>query len=156
MAQFVDAANRPWQVNLDVGRVKRVRDELHLDLLSEESVKRLADDIVLFVDVLGVVCEEEIAKLPGAAEDHSVGVREFVKQLRDGTLDRAVDAFIESISDFFGVRGRVIAAAYRKQKATMNAAGIHAETKIQAMDLETPVKAKIDTAIEKALSNFGN
>ena len=58
MKPFNDSASRTWEVTVNVGAVRRVRDILGVDLMDVaggDLLERLADDPVLLVDVLIVL-----------------------------------------------------------------------------------------------------
>ena len=68
MRTFKDGKGRTWEVALNVWQMKRLRDTLGIDLVNvigtgpDGSVKvdlidRIANDPVLLVDILWVLCE---------------------------------------------------------------------------------------------------
>jgi len=96
MATFADAAGREWVVDIDVAALRRVRKRLDLNLMDAiggETLGRLADDPVLLVDVLYVLCQEQ-------AERDGISDEAFGRAMRGDALDAAAGAFLEALADF--------------------------------------------------------
>jgi len=96
MATFTDAAGREWVVDIDVDALRRVRKRLDLNLMDAiggPTLERLADDPVLLVDVLYVLCEDQ-------ADRDGVSDEEFGRAMRGDALDAAARAFLEALADF--------------------------------------------------------
>jgi len=99
MTTFSDNAGRAWDVVVHVLAVKRVRAALGVDLyrLVDDGLKGLGEllaDPVLLVDVLYVLCRE-------AAESSGVSDEDFGRSLAGDALERAAQAFLEALTDFF-------------------------------------------------------
>lgn len=99
MTTFRDNAGRAWDVVVHVLAVKRVRAALGVDLyrLVDDGLKGLGEllaDPVLLVDVLYVLCRE-------AAEAAGVSDEDFGRSLAGDALERAAQAFLEALTDFF-------------------------------------------------------
>ena len=97
MRTFTDSAGRDWQVSVTVDAVKRVRGTLDVDLLEAASgdvFMRLASDPILLCDVLYVVCKPQ-------ADERQISDEEFGRSPNGDVIERATDAFLEELIDFF-------------------------------------------------------
>ena len=97
MKPFTDKEGREWPVVVNVGAVKRVRDILGVDLLDVakgDLLERLADDPVLLVNVLYVLCRPE-------ADARGVSDEDFGRAMVGGVLDEAASALMKELLDFF-------------------------------------------------------
>ena len=97
MAQFKDNAGHEWTLSITVGAIRRVRNRLQTDLLEAaegDLLARLARNAVLLVDVLWCLVEPE-------ARGRDVTDEDFGRALVGGALDRATDALVEALLDFF-------------------------------------------------------
>ncbi|HZT79627.1 MAG TPA: hypothetical protein VFA26_05380 [Gemmataceae bacterium] len=99
MASFTDEKSRTWQVPINVGAVRRVRDRLGINLyaLIEDRAKglgQLLGDPLRLMEVVGVLCEEQIARAGISREDFEAG-------LAGDALEAATEAFVQGLVDFF-------------------------------------------------------
>jgi len=97
MANFSDLNGRNWVVTLDVYSIKQIKKELEVDLLDEkvhETLQRIAEDIVLAIDVLYLAMKEKL-------DTANVSELEFGKSLAGDCLNDAVGALVEALVDFF-------------------------------------------------------
>ena len=104
MATFKDTAGNEWTPAVTVASVKRVRQLLDLDLLDLQEggvLQRLAQDHVLLVDVLYVVCKDQ-------ADHHGITDEAFGGAMRGDVLAEATDAFLEELAVFFPRQKREI------------------------------------------------
>jgi hypothetical protein len=122
MKAFTDSAGRAWEIALNIGTVKRLRDsQLHVDLLSLQEgdpplLTRLATDVYLLCDVLFVLIEPQ-------AEAAGVTDEEFGAALGGDVILAASTAFWEELELFFRGLGRTeLGTAVAVQKATIQAA----------------------------------
>lgn len=120
MARFTDARGREWTIDLDVAMLERVRSETGIDLLALVDGK-LAE--VLYADLSATASAICIASKPAspvrqlrakivtaicailpmriASRTHRhIGAR-FKKAMDGDALERAADALMESLIDFF-------------------------------------------------------
>lgn len=94
MAKFRDRADAEWSLVLDVGLLTEVRRETGLNLTKpDDSAAALADPMT-FAGALWVLCREE-------AERAGLTPEQFARRLDPDTIDRAGDALLESLIDFF-------------------------------------------------------
>ena len=105
MRTFKDGKGRTWEVALNVWQMKRLRDTLGIDLVNvigtgpDGSVKvdlidRIANDPVLLVDILWVLCE-------GGAKSAGVTDEDFGSSLAGDSIEDATRAFLDELVDFF-------------------------------------------------------
>ena len=149
MRTFTDAEGRDWLVTINVATVKRVRAACDVDLMAvvEEQCKLLAqfvDDPVLFGDVLYVVCQAQ-------ANERGVTPEQFGEMLANDLLQKATDAFLEALVDFFPQETkrtalrRLLEKIHRFQKTAL---------KLAIEQLENPeLDKRIDDAIAKAMKS---
>ena len=105
MRQFTDTKERVWEVELNVRQMKRVRDILGIDLVNviqagkdgavaTDTLDRVANDPILLVDILWVLCEGQ-AKAAGVTDD------DFGSSLAGDSISDATRAFLDELVDFF-------------------------------------------------------
>ena len=105
MRQFTDTKERVWDVELNVRQMKRVRDVLGIDLVNviqavrdgtvaTDTLDRVANDPILLVDILWVLCE-------GQAKAAGVTVDDFGSSLAGDSISDATRAFLDELVDFF-------------------------------------------------------
>ena len=105
MRQFTDTKERVWDVELNVRQMKRVRDVLGIDLVNviqagkdgavaTDILDRVANDPILLVDILWVLCEGQ-AKTAGVTDD------DFGSSLAGDSISDATRAFLDELVDFF-------------------------------------------------------
>ena len=105
MRQFTDTKERVWDVELNVRQMKRVRDILGIDLVNviqagkdgavaTDTLDRVANDPILLVDILWVLCEGQ-AKAAGVTDD------DFGSSLAGDSISDATRAFLDELVDFF-------------------------------------------------------
>ena len=105
MRQFTDTKERVWDVELNVRQMKRVRDVLGIDLVNviqagkdgavaTDTLDRVANDPILLVDILWVLCEGQ-AKAAGVTDD------DFGSSLAGDSISDATKAFLDELVDFF-------------------------------------------------------
>ena len=105
MKTFTDSKGRSWEVELNIRQMKRVRDTLGIDLVnvisagkdgtvSTDTLERVANDPILLVDILWVLCEGQ-AKPAGVTDD------DFGSSLAGDSIEEATRAFLDELVDFF-------------------------------------------------------
>ena len=105
MKTFTDSKGRTWEVELNIRQMKRVRDTLGIDLVnvisankdgsvSTDTLERVANDPILLVDILWVLCEGQ-AKPAGVTDD------DFGSSLAGDSIEEATRAFLDELVDFF-------------------------------------------------------
>ena len=94
---FKDDNGREWKIHLTLGKVKRINDDLGLDLLAPwdgKAVDALAKDVMRFARVMALAVDFGPEAGEGDGEALADGLR------GDG-LDRAILAFWRDLSHFF-------------------------------------------------------
>ena len=105
MKTFTDSKGRVWEVELNIRQMKRVRDTLGIDLVnvisankdgsvSTDTLERVANDPILLVDILWVLCE-------GQAKPSGVTDEDFGSALAGDSIEDATRAFLDELVDFF-------------------------------------------------------
>jgi len=130
MKAFTDSAGRAWEVTVNVGAVRRVRDILGVDLVDVaggDLLDRLADDPVLLVDVLYILVKPQ-ADAKGASDE------DFGRAMVGGVLDEAASALMKELLGFFpsAQRARALGKMARKLEA-QQAALAEAEAALAAI-----------------------
>ena len=104
MKTFADNTGRVWEVELNIRQMKRVRDILGIDLVnvisagkdgsvSTDTLERVANDPILLVDILWVLCENQ-AKPSGVTDE------DFGSSLAGESIEDATRAFLDELVDF--------------------------------------------------------
>jgi len=105
MRRFTDTKGRTWDIELNVRQMKRVRDILGIDLVNiistgkdgavaTDTLDRVANDPILLVDILWVLCE-------GQAKSAGVTDEDFGSSLAGESIAEATRAFLDELADFF-------------------------------------------------------
>jgi hypothetical protein len=128
MKKFKDVEGRDWQIVVNVGSAKKVRDLTGVNLfdLFQSEAQRVFSDPCLLVDVLFVLCQEQ-------CRERSITDEAFGRGLVGDAIEHAAEALLGEVADFFPSRRRTIL------RATM------AKSEQMAVQLE----AKALEAIEK-------
>jgi hypothetical protein len=106
MHQFTDTKGREYAVEVDtyaVGAVRKARIGLDpdgggepvdlLQLVEPDGILRLVRDPVLLVDILAVVCEDQI-------KEHGIDAREFARSMRGDAIETATVALLRETVSF--------------------------------------------------------
>lgn len=140
MAKFTDANDLEWMVFIDIPTVKLLRQH-DLDVLGlfDEGftgLEKLLGDPVRLVDTISLICQDQI-------KEREMDEVKFAKSLWGDALQRAVDALIEGITDFFHdpKRRESIKAVFRKSRQLESMMYDQAAAQIEAMDLNEAMKA---------------
>jgi hypothetical protein len=94
---FKDDNQREWKIRLTLGKVKKINDDLGLDLLAPwdgKAVDALTKDVMRFAGVLALAVDFA----PDAGEIEGEALADG---LRGEGLDRAILAFWKDLSGFF-------------------------------------------------------
>jgi len=139
MKPLTDSVGRAWEVTVNVGAVRRVRDLLGVDLMDVaggDLLDRLADDPVLLVDVLYVLVKPQ-------ADAKGVSDEDFGRAMVGGVLDEATSALMKELLDFFpsAQRARALGKMARKIEA-QQAAVTEAAAALASMGLPAEASAE--------------
>lgn len=152
MAAFKDVNGRDWLLELDAPTIRTVRQECEgIDLADTEgkSYQRLADNVVLLVDVLWVLCREQAAAKQTTQQM-------FAKAIVGQAIESATAAMLAAITDFFPPRHRQLLTTVANKNEAMRNLGIaRALEKIGDPALEQRImaglEAKMDAEIQRVL-----
>ena len=140
MKTFVDNMGKTWTVTVNVGTIKRVKDLLGINLvqaITGDLIEKVENDICLFVDILYVVCKQQ-------AQANNISDEKFGELLGGDSLEKATEAFLEQLIDFFPeAKRKLYRKAWSKTKQAQVLAVQKLEKKLQAMDLEQMLNNKL-------------
>lgn len=103
MAQFIDANQNAWNVNINVRKLKGIRESVRdkdgkpvdlMEMVNDRLAFTLLADPALTADILWYLCKDQGASV-GASQDT------FYDSLWGETLENATAALIEALADFF-------------------------------------------------------
>lgn len=128
MKQFKDTQGRSWTIEVNIRQIRRVRDQVNVDLYSlfADEAKRLFSDPVLLVDTLYVLCQAQ-------CEERKMSDRDFGEAFDGEVLEKAADALLEEVVSFFPQSRQTIL------RATIN----------KSRELEQPIQTKVLEEINK-------
>lgn len=138
MAKFKDSVGRDWVLALDVHTIGLVdaKTSVRVDRLFDNELAILTDlakDPVKLVGVLWVIVEEQAAK-PGITPE------QFGRGLAGDSLEDALDALVEAVTDFSPRRQRkLLRALTAKSTEVAEAQTTLGLTQIAAIDPWKPV-----------------
>ena len=133
MKYFKDKRGKDYHIELTIGKIKKVRDKVGVDLLDVESgetplIQRLLTDELLLADVVCCLIEDQIA-------DKTYD--EILDEMDATTVTNATKAFFEEYKNFFAERGRTDRAeAVSKAMYLMDRVIGRATSEIQAYDID--------------------
>lgn len=135
MKAFTDDKGREWQISLNVGSVRRVKDQLpDCDLLQPSSGEpplftRLSVDDALLCGVLFAVLEPQ-------AKQAGISPEEFAEGMGGKPITAAAEAFMEEWRDFFHCRRRpAFAEMIRRQLEIVVLTQREAAKAVEAIDM---------------------
>lgn len=143
---FHDESNRVWRITIDVPTIRKLRDhpQSGLDLtrvLDDQTILgKLIGDPVRLVDTLWLLVEDQAA----VNECDDVG---FGRALVGDAIDRATDAFLEALTDFFPPAKRaLLKKVLAKVKQIENLAHIRADRLVDSERLDAMIHRLLDDA----------
>lgn len=124
MAQFFDANQNAWNININVRKLKGIRETVRdkdgrpvdlMEMVNDRLAFTLIQDPVLTADILWYLCKDQAASLNASQET-------FYDSLWGEKLENATAALVEALSDFFPkseaeTLKEIIAAVGQIQKA---------------------------------------
>ena len=165
MSQFSDNNGRKWTLALDAPAIRKVRKacsytyenaagqsitrSVNLSDGTGEAYGRMADDPVLLIDVLWLLCEEQ-------AEKANVSDVQFGQALVGDAIERATEAVLDAIKDFFPHAKRALMTAVAAKDRKIRELGLEkALAKINDPVLEAralaAMEARMDAELEESL-----
>lgn len=140
MPEFKDTAGRIWQVKLNIGMIEDIQEETDIDLDQVMQEKSKISELIFatprkLVEILYVICQEQIKQIPLTA-------REFGRAFDREVLDKAADAFLQSLLLFYPrtSAGKVLAEEFPQLILKMDRQ-IESETrrKMKEVFSDTPI-----------------
>jgi len=154
MASFRDSEKREWLVRLDAPTIIEVRQQCEIDLAAVDGrpYEKMRDDPILLVDVLYVICREQI-KQAGLTDI------DFGRSLVGDAIDGATEAMGDAIADFSPrhrrevLRAMVAKAEQIQATASRQAVERLGDPKLTA-ELEQAMEERLTQEMEKALTRL--
>ena len=146
MKTYKDNEGREWQLSVNVGSLKRVKELVGFDLLGDngdisQSLMELSRNPVLLGDVLYCLCKPQ-------ADKREISDIEFGESLAGDAVEQATKALIQEIVDFFPAQKRQrLQTLLGKMEAVEAKALELADVQISKMDINK---------LAKQASNIGN
>jgi hypothetical protein len=143
MQSFKDNQGATWSIEITVTTVKRLKNELDIDLMKiaepdSDLLDRLAGDPILLVDALWVICRDNA----------TITDEEFGQRMGGESIDNAVMALMEAIADFFP-------RARREILRKMIAKARQAEETVLSRVSEKMDSGEIESEVERQLNEHG-
>lgn len=133
MTTFTDTEGRSWEVHITTNALKRVHSLTgeNIDtLFDEKTVDRLCTDYVFIADALYAVCKPQ-------ADERGVTDEQFGEALAGEPLEKAIEALLEALVDFFPPKrqatARRLVKAFKKLETTVFN---RVNTRLDTLDLE--------------------
>lgn len=148
MKSFKDTENRVWQIDINVGSIKRVRDliklsdgtSVNLAQITDGNpplLSRLGTDLILLIDVICAIVRPQLTAASVADED-------FAAALGGAAINAAHEAFWEEMRNFsLSLRRDHDAKAIEKQLAMIKAAVAAVTRKIESVDMAAMVERQL-------------
>jgi hypothetical protein len=152
MAAFTDKNDRRWQVDVTTTDIKNVRSLLDFDLLDDDlggMVGRLAEDMVLVVDVVFLLCREQAEKL-------GISDADFGRSISGDVLSAAADALIEAIVQYLPHKKKreLLARLWAAILEGFDKAATKALEIVTSGEMERAIDASLEAAMMEAKENL--
>ena len=112
MPTFNDTADVAWSVTITLGTLEDIRERFSINILDNPS--EMPSGIRDMVNLVWVCVEDQANRL-------GVTPREFGRRLDGNSIEKAIEAFMESYTDFFchlqPARGEAIREIWKQGKA---------------------------------------
>ena len=112
MPTFNDTTGETWVVSVTLGTLEDIRERLSVNILDNPS--EMPSGIRDMVNLVWVCCEDQANRL-------GVTPRDFGRRLDGDAIETAIEAFMESYTDFFcrlqPARGEAIREIWKQGKA---------------------------------------
>jgi len=150
MHKFTDTLGRDWNICVNVGTVRRAKDETGIDILAlmdfpkkdgeQTPLQVLTADPMKVVGVVAAICE-------GQLKERGIDAVAFAEAFTGETLEKATDALLEGVVDFFPQPRR------NYMRSIKEAAAKAAEAENKAM--EDAVKNRVfEKVVDEALGKL--
>lgn len=153
MKTFKDSEGRPWEINLNIATVKRVRDLVNVDLLKLDEAKDGNPPLLTLLAVdIELLCNVVFACVKPKADERNVTDVQFGESLGGDAILAARSTFFDVLVDFFQSLGRTeLAQAIQAQETLISNVVKRATVKVAAIDLDA-MAAKAFSKIDGRLS----
>lgn len=95
MKSFKDNMEQTWKLQLTLGRVRKIRERIGLDVLNPRHYMQILDSLTDRLTYVCLLCEDQ-------AKEYEIDADEFEERLMgEGFADAASMAFLEETKDFF-------------------------------------------------------
>lgn len=152
---WTDGRGRDWSTAVTVNTVRRVKQLTGVDLLEVFDGKlmaQLAIDPVLLANVLYAVSKPQ-------ADERGVSDEEFGELLAGESIERATEALVQGIIDFFPPARRSVLERLWRATSRADAEAVKlAQAKLSDETIDTAIRRMIreaDDEIDRELSKFG-
>lgn len=133
MKTFVDSNGTAWLVSVNVSTIRRVKAIANVNLLDAVNGQLMNDlmaDPMMLADVLWSICEPQ-------ATTKNVTAEAFGELLAGDTIDKATEALLTELVDFFPQPKReILAAALRKSHEIWTKAATMATERINNVNTD--------------------
>lgn len=150
MKPFTDNQRHAWNLTIDVPTIRRVREELEIDLgnLDGQLLQRIGEDPVLLVDLLWVLVRPQ-------AEALKVTDEEFGRGLAGEAIAQATDALLGAVLEFLPSRKRkLLDEALKKLRALEELTTAKGVEVLESDAIDRRVLDKIDRDVGAVLDRI--
>lgn len=148
MQSFKDSKDRTWNVQLTLGAVMEIKEQLHVDLLKPEEpafVEALTD--------LTAICNMVYLAVKEQADALQIDDREFCNGLDPAAIGALAEAFNEALVSFLQAfrpeLGPAVAAIWDKIQTVKTKTGKLAESKVNDPRFDAQIDQQLKEAEEK-------
>lgn len=153
MKTFKDTKNRTWEVVINYGSIKRIKDLLGVNILDliyldDETnldvslLNKYAEDIILLIDTLYCICKPQ-------ADALGISDVEFGESFSGEEAGKALNALVEETINFFQEPKRtLLTKIYTKVN--------NKETEIQQKAMEVLESQEFENKLDSLLSKLNN
>ncbi|MCA9072401.1 MAG: hypothetical protein KDA84_25930 [Planctomycetaceae bacterium] len=145
MRVFTDGKNREWELEITVDSARRIKEQLEFDIVAlkdGEALTNLLNDPVKIVDTLWLLLEEQ-------ANEAGIDSSKFSRGFFGDALERATDALVSCMIDFFPGKRRAILQKMWSQAKAIQEREIEAVSKyLDSPQLEKDVEKFLKTRMQ--------
>jgi len=154
MKTFKDTQDRTWEIDITVATVERLRaleDPVDLmEVVGGDLIERLGSDPVLMVRLLYDVLAPQV-------KEQDVSPEDFGSAISGDVLEKAADALVEGIIDFFPPRQRnLLLQSWQKVKDIEETLIAQGRETLESGRIEELLKKKYKDMVDESLSHLEN
>lgn len=146
MKTFKDNKEKSWDVSINVGCIKRIKELAGVDLIAESGKDkdnifiRISSDPVLLCDIIYAICKPQ-------ADERQISDEQFGEAMGGDALDSATECFVEELINFFPKAKREMLRKMTEKMKDLEARGMDYVTeRLNSPELE---KKMLETIQEK-------